>query len=782
MSSLPIFDYGAPASDGEADGDDDDAARDPRSRSGAGGVDPSVAPASASERIAPPEGADELVSNAQWQWAISASDAASPDAARSTPRVAAADAPPRRPALRARSSTSPTTGPRTTRAATLPPVAEHPTSSPGPSPAAAEVVAAARQRQAADREKLLVVERLVERECESTSELRTLVARMTSEEFIAACQERCLAGRCGWPLCSSAPRGAERDSERPRGKYRVALAERKVYLRGDLDMFCGDAHRKEAETLGCSLALNLEEGTSNTGASSEGAKKDARSREKADATRSGLEGFGGVGASEKKKTGTGKKGAPASAPDANDAASITKSLVVERFAPRRPTDPAPTAPGSVDGRRVADAVEGFRPKELLPVGKKAISSKEKPSRNPPEGEKQKKRSVTFEVPPEPRADAGIPAVRPEAESGGAFARASAASARELDEALDREVRRDADNASLDVSGSKATFYFDVFQEGPEKANKAGANVMGTFSEGQLKRVDAEEETDPSALENDPKDDEALSDENDEGVPKGEGSAEEAEKEEASKAAAREREALRAAFAGRPSDAAASEGTETDAETDAETEASDDDAAGPGPGAAPPVSEFGATWMMLDGWVTRATFHHLAGEGAGASSSRDGALPPGDGSPPELPPRGGFAGRMSDAAAIELSRAIPAAREALGLRASIAALELQLGKLLRTFFFRSAVPALRPERWALVAAIMLEAEAVRMAREARRAGAEGGANDETPARTPTLPSLAEDAEGEAFGAGMKALTRRARATDEEKAAYLDLLLGKCAEGW
>ena len=64
--------------------------------------------------------------------------------------------------------------------------------------------------------------------------------------------------------------------------------------------------------------------------------------------------------------------------------------------------------------------------------------------------------------------------------------------------------------------------------------------MGTFSEGQLKRVDAEEETDPSALENDPEDDEALSDENDEGVPTGEGSAEEAEKEEASKAAARER--------------------------------------------------------------------------------------------------------------------------------------------------------------------------------------------------------------------------------------------------
>ena len=84
-----------------------------------------------------------------------------------------------------------------------------------------------------------------------------------------------------------------------------------------------------------------------------------------------------------------------------------------------------------------------------------------------------------------------------------------------------------------------------------------------------------------------------------------------------------------------------------------------------------VFPVGATWMMLDGWVTRATFHHLAGEGAGASSSRDGALPPGDGSPPELPPRGGFAGRMSDGAAIELSRAIPAAREALGLRASIA---------------------------------------------------------------------------------------------------------------
>lgn len=49
---------------------------------------------------------------------------------------------------------------------------------------------------------------------------------------------------------------------------------------------------------------------------------------------------------------------------------------------------------------------------------------------------------------------------------------------------------------------------------------------------------------------------------------------------------------------------------------------------------------------------------------------------------------------------------------LGLRATPSALERPLGKLLRTFFFHAAVPSLRPERWALVAAVMLQVVAVR----------------------------------------------------------------------
>ena len=110
-----------------------------------------------------------------------------------------------------------------------------------------------------------------------------------------ACEERCLAGKCGWPLCgvslSGCPgdddarrlegvgrgaRAVRRTTKTPdgsagsvrggRGTYRIDAVRRKVYLRGDLDMFCGDAHRAEAEAVGVSLALPLDSETSEASA------------------------------------------------------------------------------------------------------------------------------------------------------------------------------------------------------------------------------------------------------------------------------------------------------------------------------------------------------------------------------------------------------------------------------------------------------------------------------------------------------------------------------------
>ncbi|MDB0053450.1 Rtr1/RPAP2 family protein phosphatase, partial [bacterium] len=65
--------------------------------------------------------------------------------------------------------------------------------------------------------KLKVVERLLEdrpvelsdedSESPQTSEraflkLTALVKPLTGEEFMSACEERCLSGLCGWPLCA----------------------------------------------------------------------------------------------------------------------------------------------------------------------------------------------------------------------------------------------------------------------------------------------------------------------------------------------------------------------------------------------------------------------------------------------------------------------------------------------------------------------------------------------------------------------------------------------------
>ena len=103
---------------------------------------------------------------------------------------------------------------------------------------------------------------------------------------------------------------------------------------------------------------------------------------------------------------------------------------------------------------------------------------------------------------------------------------------------------------------------------------------------------------------------------------------------------------------------------------------------------------------------------------------------------------------------------------MGLRASASALERPLGKLLRTFFFRSAAPSLRPARWAFVTAIMLEAAAGRMARETPR---------------DTRPALVEDVARAVADGSMAKVENAAGATPEERETFLQLLRGECAGG-
>ena len=200
---------------------------------------------------------------------------------------------------------------------------------------------------------------------------------------------------------------------------------------------------------------------------------------------------------------------------------------------------------------------------------------------------------------------------------------------------------------------------------------------------------------------------------------------------AEKALAKARQALRAAIT-----VAAGDDDDDGATTDGESSADG------GGTPAPPVSEFGQTWMMLDGWVTRATFHYLSGgrdgamiRTAGTTGGEDGTSTTdadGDEDPvlgPDLPPRSPFEAAASKAAGAELSRALPVACRMLKLRSSSTALERPLGRLLRTFFFQGAVPALKPARWTLVCAVLLEAIGTRRLAEGER--------DDRP------PSLAED---------------------------------------
>ena len=162
-------------------------------------------------------------------------------------------------------------------------------------------------------------------------------------------------------------------------------------------------------------------------------------------------------------------------------------------------------------------------------------------------------------------------------------------------------------------------------------------------------------------------------------------------------------------------------------------------------------------MMMDGWVTRATFHFL-----GATLKDD------EGESPELPPRIGYAVHQANAAAHEISRALPTVIRTLGLRQSPASLEQPLGRMLRTFFFDRATPSLRPERWALVAAVMLEAIATRKIR--------AGERDDRP---PTFVDDMNKAIGQ--NGGMAQIVENARSTEDERRVMLELLRGECAGG-
>jgi hypothetical protein len=143
--------------------------------------------------------------------------------------------------------------------------------------------------------------------------------------------------------------------------------------------------------------------------------------------------------------------------------------------------------------------------------------------------------------------------------------------------------------------------------------------------------------------------------------------------------------------------------------------------------------------------------------------------------------------MSDAAASELRRALPSVRAALGIRASALQLERSLGELLRTFFFDAAIPGLRPERWALLVAAMLErgvaARAAAAARKRSAANAKETNASGTKHDAAVVPPIVEDvAAARRDGGPLWALIAAAGATKEEYGAYGDLIAGECAKSW
>lgn len=239
-------------------------------------------------------------------------------------------------------------------------------------------------------------------------------------------------------------------------------------------------------------------------------------------------------------------------------------------------------------------------------------------------------------------------------------------------------------------------------------------------------------------------------------------------------------------------------TDADVSDAEETDDDDTDAAGIALLPSGAVSEFGQTWMLLDGWVTRATFAHVNGvEDVSDSRSdlrqssqqdlvvdRDGAMETESGSSAradptaeELPPRFGYAKAMSESTAVELRRALPSVRALLGLQSSLTGLEKSLGELLRTFFFDAATPGLRPERWALVVAVMLDRGVCARALRLAQAGSVG---NETEKVTPSIVGDMKHAREES--GGLWEIVKNASATKEEYHAFGDLLAGECAKSW
>ena len=869
MSTLPILDYGAPAEGAGAGGE------------GAPGQ-PAAVPENAvptdgaafarEAAIVPPEGADDLVSRAQWQWAIGESEAArGAEGASSSPagdeRATSPGTTKKRPTPRSRASPNAVAGDgkkrdgkKKTETTTLPrPGASVATSKNTESRRAAET-AIARVEMTEARAKLAVVERLLEDKpvrcadseyiraagekngADALKELRRLVAPLTGEEFMRACEERCLAGKCGWPLCgvslSGCPgdddarrlegvgrgaRAVRRTTKTPdgsagsvrggRGTYRIDAVRRKVYLRGDLDMFCGDAHRAEAEAVGVSLALPLDSETSEASAAQ---KKETRKE-----AEDGTDDADDAGAAA---TRNAKAKAMGDA-NANVKAAVLEKrppAVVERRAPGA-SAPAPRAPslagllGGGKGNEAAAAVEGYVPRRER--RRRGEVSQKKSGRHETAAVTLNPKPETFPEPPEPERDG------------------SSLGARALDLRLEKAARADdstlaprpetGDPSDPSTTPPGATFFFDVFAEGLERAER-GSNIMGTFSEGQLSRVVPEAALPGLGLEaaGGGGDDDGASGENsgenggenggDADVAAATAAATHAAEASASaapgpldarrgaaaeQALAQAREALKATLTkvGASGDDRAGDGDGDDSRTESSGDSDDDDAVAPGA-----VSEFGTTWMMLDGWVTRATFAYVSADDthilSSSSSSPDvSSRRTQNGSEPEpiaaLPPRLGYAKQMSDAAASELRRALPSVRAALGIRASVLNLERSLGELMRTFFFDASIPALRPERWAVLVAAMLErgvaARAAAVARKntrekisaATRSSEASGTETEEDASSRLVPHIVEDVAAARRDAGpLWALVAAAGASKEEYEAYGDLIAGECAKSW
>ena len=864
MSTLPILDYGAPAEGAGAGGE------------GAPGQ-PAAVPENAvptdgaafarEAAIVPPEGADDLVSRAQWQWAIGESEAArGAEGASSSPagdeRATSPGTTKKRPIPRSRASPNAISGDgkkgdgkKKTETTTLPrPGASVATSKNTESRRAAET-AIARVEMTEARAKLAVVERLLEdkpvrcadseyrraagekNDAAALEELRRLVAPLTGEEFMRACEERCLAGKCGWPLCGAptrfsgvsgsgcpgdddaravrrtTPDGSAGSVRRGRGTYRIDAVRRKVYLRGDLDMFCGDAHRAEAEAVGVSLALPLDSEVSDSSAAKE-TRKEAED---------------GAGAADDANRAAATRTAMAKAKAMGDANVNVKAAVFEKRPPavveRRAPDasaPAPRAPslagllGGGKGNEAAAAVEGYVPRR-----ERASAARTSSRRRVGEvSQKKSGRHETTVAVTKPEAFVEPP----EPENG------SSLGARALDLRLEKAAR--ADDSTLASRGDPsdpstmppaATFLFDVFAEGLERAER-GSNIMGAFSEGQLSRVVPEAALPGLGLEaaggggddngasgetgGDAADDDAVA----AAIAAATSAAEAATSAAqgpldvrrgaaAEQALVQAREALKATLmkVGASGDDRAGDGDGYDSRAESSSDSDDDYAVTPGA-----VSEFGTTWMMLDGWVTRATFAYVSADDtlllSSSSSSPDVSIRrTQNGSDPEpiaaLPPRLGYAKQMSDAAASELRRALPSVRAALGIRASVLNLERSLGELMRTFFFDASIPSLRPERWAVLVAAMLErgvaARAAAVARKkthenkraATRSSEASGTETEEDASSRLVPHIAEDVAAARRDDGpLWALVAAAGASKEEYEAYGDLIAGECAKSW